>query len=97
MNEEQNIPGKAVEAEQDTNKRSLASSLQSEAETGNNKTNDSYYEVDKHKNNVISTIGDGEMRNEGTVGLGDIPDDNPIITQGPADDQDKAELHDSGN
>ena len=38
-----------------------------------------------------------KMRDEGTVAMGDIPDDNPIFTQVPADDQDKAELRVSGD
>lgn len=97
MNEEQSTPEKATEAE-DTSKVFLGdSSMQSKEEFTNDKDNDDYYEVDNPKKGVISSIGDGEMRNEGTVGTGDIPDENPLIAQGPADEQDKAELRDSGD
>lgn len=99
MNEEQSTPEKATEAEQDTSKVFLSdSSLQSREEFKSDKVNDDdYYEVDNPKKGVISSIGDGEMRNEGTVGMGDIPDENPFIAPGPAEEQDKAELRDSGD
>jgi len=98
MNEEQNIPEKSTEAEQDTSKISFGdSTLQSPEEHENNKDNDKYYEVDKPKKELSTTIGDGEMRNEGTVGLGDIPESSSLLPGGPTDEQDKAELQDSGN
>lgn len=98
MNEEQNIPEKSTEAEQDTSKISFGdSTLQSPEENENNKDNDTYYEVDKPKKELSTTIGDGEMRNEGTVGTGDIPEDSSFLLEGQTDEQDKAELQDSGN
>lgn len=39
-------------------------------------TQDDYYEVDNPKKEVISTIGDGEMHNEGLVGEGEIEDES---------------------
>ncbi len=99
MNEEQNIPEKATEAEQDTSKVSFGdSTLQSSEEFENNKAkdNDDYYAVDDPKKEIITSIGDGEMRNEGIVGEGDIPEENPFSAEGMADEQDTA-LQDSGN
>ena len=96
MNEEKSIPGKAAEAAEDTSKVFLGdSSFQSPQEFENNKSNDDYYAVDNPKKEISTTIGDGEMRDEGTVGMGDIPQDNPLFNQGPGDEQDKAELRDS--
>lgn len=97
MNEEKSIPGKAAEAAEDTSKVFLGdSSLQSGEEFENNKVNDDYYEVDKPKKELSTTIGDGEIRDEGIVGAGDIPDDNPLLNRQQLDEQDKAELRDSG-
>ncbi len=98
MNEEQSTPEKATEAEQDTSKVFLGdSTLQSSEEFENSKTNDDYYAVDNPKKELITNIGDGEMRNEGTVGSGDVPEENALFNSGPADEQDKAELQDSGD
>lgn len=90
MNEEQSSPGKASEAEQDTSKVFLGeSTLQSKAEFENDKVNDDYYAVDSPKKDTITSIGDGEMRNEGTVGAGDIPDDeNPFSSEGRDEEND---------
>ena len=97
MNEEQSIPEKATEAEQDTSKVSFGdSTLQTEEEFENKQVNENYYEVD-YKKESNTTIGDGEMRNEGTVGIGNIPEESPFFTNVPADEQDKAELRDSGD
>jgi len=63
----------------------------------NDKENDNYYEVDKPKKEMTTTIGDGEMRNEGTVGMGDIPEDNSFLPDEQTDEQDKAESQDTGN
>ncbi|MEJ7676418.1 MAG: hypothetical protein WKG06_00760 [Segetibacter sp.] len=98
MNEEQSTPEKATEAEQDTSKVFLGdSTLQSGKEFENNKVNDNYYAVDDPKKEISTTIGDGEMRDEGIVGTGNVPEENPLFTEGPVDEQDKAELRDSGN
>ena len=96
MSEEQSTPEKATEAEQDTSKISFGdATLQSSEELENNKDNDNYYAVDDPKKGIVTNIGDGEMRNEGIVGEGNIPDENPFSAEGMADDQDEA-LQDSG-
>jgi hypothetical protein len=97
MNEEQNTPGEASEAKQDTSSISLGdSTLQTQAEFENDKEKgaDDYYEVDNPKKEVHSTIGDGEMHDEGLVGEGNIPDEDPLAARRPADDQDSAEVFD---
>lgn len=97
MTDEQNTPENAAEAAPDTSKISFGdSTLQSEKEFENDKNNDNYYEVDKPKKEVITTIGDGEMRNEGTVGMGDVPDDSSFLPGEQTDEQDIAESQDSG-
>lgn len=97
MNEEQSTPKKAAEAEQDTSKVFLGeSTLQSEKEFENDKVNEDYYSVDNPKKELVTNIGDGEMRDEGIVGAGDITNENPFSPQGMADEQDTA-LQDSGN
>lgn len=97
MNEEQNTPEKATEPDQDTSKVSFGdSTLETAEEFKNNKDNDNYYAVDDPKKGIITSIGDGEMRNEGTVGEGDIPGENPFSPEGMADEQDTA-LQDSGD
>jgi hypothetical protein len=99
MNEEQSTPEKAAEAEQDTSKVFLGdSTLQSDKEFENDKDNSKdYYAVDDPKKGIITSIGDGEMRNEGTVGIGNIPEENPFSPEGPDDEQDKAERQDTGD
>lgn len=98
MNEEKSIPGKPAEAAEDTSKVFLGdSSFQSPQEFENDKANDDYYAVDNPKKELITSIGDGEMRDEGIVGAGDIPDDNPLLNRQQLDEQDKAELRDSGD
>jgi len=96
MDEEQSTPEKTTETEQDTSKVSFGdSTLETSEELKNNKDNDDYYAVDDPKKGISTTIGDGEMRNEGTVGLGNIPEENPFSAEGMADEQDEA-LQDSG-
>lgn len=97
MTEERNTPEKSTEAD-DTSKISFGdSTLQSLEENEKNKDSDDYYEVDKPKKELVTNIGDGEMRNEGTVGMGDIPEDTSLVPGDQSDEQDKAELRDSGN
>jgi len=97
MNEEQNIPGEASKAEQDTSKVFLGDgTLQSEQEFENDKEKPEadYYAVDDPKKEVHSTIGDGEMHNEGMVGEGAVPDEDPLAAKRPQDEQDSAEVFD---
>ena len=86
MEKEQNTPGKASEASPDINNG---------FESDKDKVTDDYYSVDdpkKKENN--STIGDGEMHNEGLVGNGSIADDD-TFSEGSTPEQDNAEWHDS--
>ena len=69
MNEEQKNPEKA---------NATADTIHSQTEKADK---DNYYEVDNPKKEVISTIGDGEMHDEGTVGAGDMPDENPLLVE----------------
>ncbi|WP_018613256.1 hypothetical protein [Segetibacter koreensis] len=97
MNEEQIIPGKAEEAAQDTSRVFLNdSSLQSGKEFESDKVNDDYYAVDNPKKELLTNIGDGEMRDEGTVGEGNITEENIFSSEGMADQQDTS-LQESGN
>ncbi len=97
MNEEQTTPQKPTQTDQDTSKVSFGdSTLETAEEFKNNKDNDDYYAVDDPKKGIITSIGDGEMRNEGTVGEGNIPEENSFSPEGMADEQDTA-LQDSGD
>ena len=83
MNEEQNTPEKASDAAEDTSKVFLGdAAMQSKQEFDNDKVNekDHYYDVDNPKKGGITDIGDGEMRNEGLVGSGNLPDDDPLTS-----------------
>jgi len=77
MNDEQNMPGNTPEGDEETSKGF-------DPETTSD--SDDYYSVDDPKKEVISTIGDGEMHNEGLVGEGDIPEGG-IFEAGTAEDQ----------
>ena len=85
MNENQNTPGKSSEAARDTSK---------EFEMGKDKPTDDYYQVDHPKKDFVSSIGDGEMHNEGLVGNGDLAD-GETFSEGSTSEQDNAEWHDS--
>ncbi len=74
MNEEKNTPETSSEAESNINKVTPEGEhLQTIEGFDNDK--DTYYAVDSPKKEVISSIGDGTMSNEGTVGMGDIVED----------------------
>lgn len=90
MNEEQSVPEKASEAEQDTSKVFLGEgTLQSKEEFENEKVNDKddYYKVDDPKKSANSSIGDGEMLNEGMVGMGNVPEEDSFSSEEPPDGQ----------
>jgi hypothetical protein len=57
--------------------------------------NDEYYAVDHAKKDVISTIGDGEMHNEGLAGQPDTAADFQSSTDRMQDEQERAERYDS--
>ena len=85
MDKDQNTPGKASEAARDTSK-----GFESDKEN----MKDDYYSVDHPKKDFNSTIGDGEMHNEGLVGNGNIEGDD-TFSEGSTPAQDNAEWHDS--
>jgi hypothetical protein len=85
MSDEQVNPEEASIAEH-TNQKTTSNTGQSDEAFNNEADNESYYSVDNPKKEVISTIGDGEMLNEGTVGMGDTVEENPFsATQEEAD------------
>jgi hypothetical protein len=85
MNHEQNNQGNASNPAEET------SSIN---ETNKTTGGDDYYSVDEPKKELNTSIGDGEMHNEGLVGDGGEGDDN-VFTDGSTSEQDDAELHDS--
>lgn len=90
MNEEKSASNEASEAGLDTSTISAGDgTLQTNKEFESDKTSetDHYYDVDTVKKDVETSIGDGEMRNEGTVGSGDIPEENAFTLNGPTDRQ----------
>ncbi|MCW3079264.1 hypothetical protein [Segetibacter sp.] len=91
MNEEQNAAEEALGAKNDTSRIFAGDGvLQSKQEFENDKTNekDHYYDVDKPKKDGVTNIGDGEMRNEGLVGEGNLDEELPVIVEGANDQQD---------
>ena len=98
MNEEQNTRS-GGEAEKDTSEISLTtgSTLQSqeEFESDKGRSQEDYYSVDDPKKGISTTIGDGEMHNEGLVGDGSSVGEDPLSASRIIDEQDAAELHDS--
>ncbi|MDB5248806.1 MAG: hypothetical protein JWQ40_3200 [Segetibacter sp.] len=99
MNEEQNTTGNGSETAGAAGKDSLTTASTSPSQTGSDNDNaaqqDDYYAVDHAKKDVISTIGDGEMHDEGLVGAGEITTDLQSSTERLSDEQDTAEFHDS--
>lgn len=100
MNEEQNMPGNGSETDQAAGKGSLTTGNTSPSPATSDPDaagtpNDDYYAVDHAKKDVISTIGDGEMHDEGLVGGGDIPADFTSSLDQLSDEQDKAERNDA--
>ena len=89
MNDEQNKPEETPEA----NANSTAGNSTSATDEGFkiDEIDDKYYEVDNSKKDVISSVGDGEMRNEGIVGLGETVVENPFSGETP-DEDDKPEF-----
>ena len=81
MNDEQNLNDNTPEGDEETKP-----AFDPTTDSGT----DDYYSVDDPKKEVISTIGDGEMHNEGLVGEGDIPEGG-IFTPGTTDDQENAD------
>ena len=100
MIEEQNTPGSDLENTGRTSEEALATSNTSESTTtsladGLGTPKDEYYEVDYGKKDVLSTIGDGEMHDEGLVGAGAATTNIQSSMERLTDEQDTAESHDS--
>jgi hypothetical protein len=97
MNEDQNTPGvKSTETDQDASKVFLTedSTLQSPEEFEKDKIEaDDYYSVDDPKKEISTSIGDGEMRDEGIVGEGKLGSAD-LASEGQTDEQDSAEAQD---
>lgn len=97
MNNEQNTTGSnpGTEANGSLTKDTSTQS-KPVADNGNAGSQDDYYDVDYGKKDVISTVGDGEMHDEGLVGTGeDTTSDFQSSTERMTDEQDEAESHDS--
>jgi hypothetical protein len=99
MNDEQNTPGNGSETGESADNSSTAANnaSQSQPVSGGDDAapQDDYYAVDHAKKDVISTIGDGEMRDEGLVGAGEVAPDIQSSQDRLSDEQDVAEFHDS--
>ena len=93
MNEEQNDNRNVSDANNTGGDESLKTGGTS---SDNAPSQDDYYAVDHVKKDVISSVGDGEMHNEGgLLGTGDINSDIQSSAELMTDEQDEAELHDS--
>ncbi len=99
MNEEQNDAASDSETNEPAGKPSATSEStlpsQPVSDNDNATPEDDYYAVDDAKKEVLSTIGDGEMHDEGLVGTGEAATDIQSSTERLTDEQDEAESHDS--
>ncbi len=95
MNEEQNEPKNGSETNNAAGNETAAAGSTTEVNDPTAQINDDYYAVDHAKKDVISTIGDGEMHNEGLVGSGEVTTDTQASMEQLSDEQDSAELHHS--
>ena len=94
MNEyENNTPGELENEQANTNNDLRAPGNAAADESGTPK--DEYYAVDHAKKDVVSTIGDGEMHNEGLAGEPDTAADFQSSTDRMQDEQERAERFDS--
>lgn len=84
MTEEKNAPATDIKEE---------NNLNNDVESQKDKVADDYYSVDDPRKEVNTTIGDGEMRNEGLAGVDDV--DADTFSGGSTNEQDNAEFHDS--
>ncbi|MCW3114649.1 MAG: hypothetical protein JWR18_3045 [Segetibacter sp.] len=91
MNDEQNEPENGSETNAAAGNETAASNIDNPAA----QVNDDYYAVDYAKKDVVSTIGDGEMHDEGLVGAGEATTDTQSSMERLTDEQDEAESHDS--
>ena len=94
MIEEQNNPSDELEADKSSTKTDLRAPDSPTADEAGTPKNE-YYAVDHAKKDVISTIGDGEMHNEGLAGEPDTEADFQSSADRMTDEQDRAERFDS--
>ena len=85
MNAEQTTPENASNPTDDSSKG---------LENNQDKPADNYYSVDDPKKEFNTSIGDGEMHNEGLVGDGTVAE-GETFSEGSTTGQDAAENHDS--
>lgn len=86
MDKDQNIPGNEPESARDTSEG---------FESDKDQVKDDYYSVDDPKKKTFnSTIGDGEMHNEGLMGSENTGGED-TFSEGSTSEQDNAEWHDS--
>jgi hypothetical protein len=99
MNDEQNTPGTDSEnngaaGESASTTGTSQSTTTSDLDASGTPSNE-YNAVDHAKRDVLSTIGDGEMHDEGLVGAGEVSTDLQTSMERLTDEQDVAESHDS--
>jgi len=95
MNYEQNEPADGSETNDAAREESFATSGTADIGNAGGGVNDDYYHVDYAKKDVLSTIGDGEMHDEGLAGAPDALTDLMSSTDRLSAEQDQAESHDS--
>src|SRR5438128_2192441 len=95
MNDEQNEPEDRSEADIASNKKSVGTGGTKESNDAVVQLKNDYYAVDYPKKDVLSTIGDGEMRDEGLVGAGETTTGIQSYSDSMSDEQDLAESQDS--
>lgn len=99
MNDEKNTPGSSSENSSASSDNTFTPDNNSGSQDGfksdDAASNDEYYAVDHAKKDVISTIGDGEMHNEGLLGAEESTIDLQSSMERLTDEQDLAESHDS--
>ena len=95
MNEEQNEPENGSETNDTAGNETSATGGTTDINNPDAQLNDGYYAVDHAKKDVISTIGDGEMHDEGLAGGGEATTNIQSSMERLTDEQDVAESHDS--
>lgn len=97
MNDEQNTDGNSSETGNTGNESPAKGSISPSQPVSANNTQgqDDYYAVDYAKKEVISTIGDGEMHDEGLAGAEEAATGIQSSMERLSDEQYQAESHDS--
>ncbi|MCW3106160.1 MAG: hypothetical protein JWQ09_666 [Segetibacter sp.] len=95
MNDEQNDIENGSETNNAAGKKSLATGGTSDSANDNAQPQDDYYSIDDPKKEITTTIGDGEMHDEGLAGVEDVTAEVQSSRERLSDEQDEAEFHDS--